>query len=197
MVADINIKWARFVSDVVSPPVVWGIFSIFLAARDAANVGQAVLWAGIYVFLVCIMPVLFIAYRVKQGRITDIHMPLRHERFTPFMITIVGALISLFLMIILQASHAMQLLSLATLLQVAMMSLITLYWQISVHMIGISGAVVLTSLWFGGVYGVLISPLIIIVAAARLALKRHTPTQVIVGALVGSISFALFFTIVR
>jgi hypothetical protein len=197
MVADVDIKWARFVSDVVSPPVVWGIFSIFLAARDATSVAQALLWASIYVLIVCIMPVLFIALRVKQGKITDIHMPLRRERYTPFIITFIGAAISFILLWLVQSSRAMQLLSLATMLQVISMLVITLYWQISVHMIGISGAVVLTSLWFGAVYGVLISPLIIIVAAARLTLKRHTLTQVIVGALVGSISFGIFFTMIR
>jgi hypothetical protein len=195
MVADVDIKWARFVSDVVSPPVVWGIVSIFLAARDATSAGQALLWASIYVGIVCVMPVLFIALRVKQGKITDIHMPLRRERYTPFVITFIGASISLALLSLVQSSRAMQLLSLATMLQVILMLVITLYWQISVHMIGISGAVVLTSLWFGAVYGVLISPLIIIVAAARLTLKRHTLRQVIVGALVGSISFAVFFTL--
>jgi hypothetical protein len=197
MVADVNVKWARFVSDVVSPPVVWGIFSIFLAARDATSVGQALLWASIYVLIVCIMPVLFIALRVKQGKITDIHMPLRRERYTPFIITFIGAAISLVLLLLVHSSRAMQLLSLATMLQVILMLVITLYWQISVHMIGISGAVVLTSLWFGALYGIIISPLIIIVAAARLTLKRHTLRQVIVGALVGSISFGVFFTLVR
>ncbi len=202
MAVDLDIKWARFVSNIVSPPVVWGIFAIFLAAREAAQltaidgqpsrVWQALLWALIYVLLVCVMPVMFIAMRVRQGKITDIHMPLRHERFAPFMATLAGAVITSILLYLMQATRSMQLLSLATILQVALMSVITLYWQISVHMIGISGAVVLVGLWFGVLYGALLSPLIAIVAMARLVLKRHTLTQVLVGALVGSLSIAAF-----
>jgi len=196
MVADIDIKWARFVSDVVSPPVVWGIFAIVTAVYEAETLSQAALWALVYVLLVCVMPVIFIAVRVKQGKITDIHMPLRKERFLPFVVTLLGALIAAVLLYLLSAARAMQLLSIATIIQVTLMAVITLYWQISVHMICISGMVILVGMWFGPLYSGLLSPLVLIVGMARLVLKRHNMRQVIIGALVGSISIAAFFAAV-
>jgi hypothetical protein len=196
MVTDIDIKWARFVSDIVSPPVVWGIFSIVLAFYEAETLSQAVLWSLVYVLLVCILPVIFIVVRVRQGKITDIHMPLRRERFLPFIVTLIGALIAAVLLYLLPAARPVQLLSIATIIQVTLMAVITLYWQISIHMICISGVVVLVGMWFGPFYGGLLSPLVLIVGMARLVLKRHNMRQVIIGALVGSISIATFFAAV-
>ncbi|MFN8374341.1 MAG: hypothetical protein U0694_15870 [Anaerolineae bacterium] len=195
MVADVDIKWARIVSDVVSPPVVWGLLALALGARESASGEQTMFWAWVYVLLVCIVPVLFIAVRVKQGKITDIHMPLRKERFVPFLVTFILAACNVGILQLAQGSRTIQFVSLVTMVQVALMALITLVWQISVHMIGISGAVVVVALWFGALYGLLMSPLIVVVGMARLVLKRHTLRQVLIGALVGCVSMTVFFLV--
>jgi membrane-associated phospholipid phosphatase len=190
-------SWARLVSDVLSPPVVLAVLSFPLASQIAANNNEALVYALIYTFFSCIVPVLFIAYMVKRGKITDIHIKVRRQRIIPLMVTILSGLVGLALLIILNAPRLMILFTLFGLLQIGVMMIITLFWQISLHGMGITSAVVALGALFGPLVGIVFSPLIVLVGAARVVLKRHTIAQVIGGGLVGGAMTSLMFLLAR
>lgn len=177
--------WARWVSDVVSPPVVWAIVSLVVAIAFSDSFLEALYWAGLYSLLVCVIPVVFIFYSVYTGEIGDIHMKYRHERYKPLFITIVANVVAWVLLYAQGAPLAMKLLAIMSLIEVAIISLITLYWQISMHAMAITGAAMALGLLLNVLLGILLIPLIILVGAARLRLDRHTPMQVFAGAMVG------------
>ncbi|MDQ7033527.1 MAG: hypothetical protein Q9P01_01450 [Anaerolineae bacterium] len=81
---------------------------------------------------------------------------------------------------------AFPLLALMTLVQMTFIALITLVWQISMHMMSIAGAAVITGIMFSTGSAMAMIPLVMLVGAARLRLKRHTPAQVIAGTIVGA-----------
>lgn len=183
-------QWARVISDVVSPPVVWAIMTFPIAFRDAESNTRGILWAAIYVFMVCILPVLYIVWLVKRGHVTDIHLPRRQERIRPFLMTIACSIAVLGLFRLMNVSRTMDFYAMSTLLQVILLALITMIWQISIHTMSISGVVVTIGIWFSGLLALFLIPLVLVVSLARLQLGRHTVPQVVAGAALGGTSVA-------
>jgi hypothetical protein len=189
-------SWARLVSDIFSPPVVWAALSFPLAAYADPASGNSVVWALIYCLLVCVAPVVYIAMMVKRGHITDIHIKVRRQRIVPFIVTIVCAAVATLLLALLNAPPLITFFSLFTMLEIIIMLAVTTVWQISIHALGIVGAVVAIGAMYGAGVGLLVSPLIPIVCAARVVLRRHTIPQVIAGGIVGGTMTALLFSLV-
>jgi hypothetical protein len=177
--------WARLVSDILSPPVVWGALALPIAFRDAPSREQGLSWAGVYILMVCIVPIVYIAWMVRRGKITDLHMRVRTQRILPFVVSLIATAIAWWTLRAMGAPPVIPLLALSSLAQIGLMALITLVWQISMHMMSIASAFVTTGLLFGTAPALIILPLVFVVAAARLKLKRHTVMQVIAGTVVG------------
>jgi len=182
----LHLSWARLVSDVISPPAVWAVMVVPVALKYSSDPLTGLMWAALYGFFVSLIPVLFIMRMVAIGKIGDVHMKERRERFIPFLVTLFSTLIVLGLLRYLHAPPAFGIITLISFVQIAITSLITLAWQISMHMMSISAAAVAVGIIFGISTGFAIIPLVMLVGAARLQLKRHTPAQVIAGTILGA-----------
>ncbi len=191
-----NHAWAKWVSDIISPPVVWMAVSLIVALSFSYTTLEALYWAGLYSLFVCVVPVLFILYSVYTGRIGDIHMQHRHERYRPLLVTIVANAAALALLILQDAPVVMKLLAIMSLIEVVIISAVTLYWQISMHAMAITGATMAVGVLLSLTLALLMIPLIVLVGAARLRLDRHTPMQVFAGAMVGAFAPVILFLMV-
>jgi hypothetical protein len=187
--------WARAVSNVLSPPVVWAVLAFPMAYHAGKDGDRALSWALMYGLLVCLLPMIYIAWNVKRGHISDLHMQIRRQRIRPLIVTIVGTSIALGALILTGAPPLMPMFALFTLLQIALLTLITVVWQISFHAMSISGAVIAAGALYGAVPAFALAPLVVLVGGARLKLRRHTLSQVIAGALVGAVMTTLLFTL--
>lgn len=190
-----RISWARLISDLLSPPVIWGLMAFPIAFHTAESEERAVLWALTYTILVCLLPALYIGFMVWRGHITDIHMQVREQRVRPFVVSILCTAIAWTVLRWMGAPSLIPLFALFSLIQIAVMLLITLAWQISMHSMSIAGAVVIAGALYGPGTALLLSPLIPVVGAARIKLRRHTPAQVIAGGLLGGMLTAVMFII--
>jgi membrane-associated phospholipid phosphatase len=179
--------WARLVSDLLSPPVIWGALAFPVALSQAPSVGHGLSWVLVYVTLICVLPVIYIAMMVKRGKITDIHMQVRQQRIRPFVVSLVCTTIAWWTLRFMGAPSVLPMFALFTLIQMGIMAVITLVWQISLHAMSVTGAVVALGFMFGGAAALITAPFIILVGAARLNLKRHTMAQVLAGAALGAI----------
>lgn len=188
--------WAQVVSNALSPPLVWAVMVLPIAFRDARTPLQAFEWAFVYGLLVCLLPMLYVAWMVHRGSITDLHMRVRRERLRPFAVSLVCTLTAWGALVAMEAPPIVPLFALCSLVQLAVMAGITLVWQISMHAMSISGAVVAAGAFFGAVPALAVLPLVLLVGAARLRLKRHTVSQVLAGAAVGVIVPLALFTLV-
>jgi hypothetical protein len=191
----LNSNWAQIVSDVISPPVVWALMAIPIAARNARTPQDTLNWAGIYIFIVAMVPTFYIALQVRRGNITDLHMPNREERIRPFVVSTISTALATVLLYQINASAIMRLFAMSSLIQLVIMALITTMWQISIHTMSITGAVITSGTLFGIPIAIVLAPLIVIVALARLNLRRHTRAQVIAGFVVGAISVSTLLAI--
>jgi membrane-associated phospholipid phosphatase len=180
-----RVSWARVISNVFCPPVVWAALAFPIAVRAAKTPEDGIVWGAIYAALVCLLPAIYIGVMVWRGHITDIHMPLRHERIRPFIVTVLCAALAWGVLRLLNAPPLLPTFTLFSLVAIGAMLVITLFWQISMHVMSVACAVVAALVLFGLGAGLLLSPLIPVVGAARLKLNRHTPAQVIAGAALG------------
>lgn len=190
-----RISWARLISDVLSPPVIWGLMAFPIAFYSAESQERALLWALTYAVLVCILPALYIGYMVWRGHITDIHVQVREQRLRPFLVSVICAGVAFTLLRVMDAPSLLPLFAIFSLVQLGVMLLITLLWQISMHSMSITGAVVLAGALYGPGTALLLSPLIPVVGAARIRLRRHTPAQVVAGGLLGALLTWVMFLI--
>lgn len=185
--------WPRLVSNVLSPPVIWALLAFPIAYHADGGEGNAVVYALVYGMMVCWLPVLYIAWNVRNGNITDLHMKVRAQRIRPFIVTLLGSTIALAVLIAFNAPRLMPMFTLFSVLQLGLMTAITLVWQISVHAMSITGAVVAAGAMFGVGPALVLFPLVPLVGAARYKLGRHTLTQIFAGAGVGAVMTVLLF----
>jgi membrane-associated phospholipid phosphatase len=190
-----RISWARLISDLLSPPVIWGLMAFPIAFHTTESQERAVIWALTYSVMVCILPALYIGFMVWRGHITDIHMRVREQRVRPFIVSLICTAIAWTMLRWMGAPSLLPLFTLFSLIQIAVMLLITLIWKISMHSMSISGAVVLAGALYGPGTALLLAPLIGVVGAARIKLQRHTPAEVIAGGLLGAVLTAVMFLI--
>ncbi|KXK21806.1 MAG: phosphoesterase PA-phosphatase-like protein [Chloroflexi bacterium OLB15] len=187
--------WARVTSDILSPPVIWGVLAFPVAFRAAESVQQALVWALTYTALVCVMPAIYIGLNVWRGHISDIHIPIREQRIRPFVVSLIGTGIAWLVLSWMGAPALLPMFALFSLVQIGVMLLITIWWQISMHTMCITGAVVVTGALYGWLPMLLLTPLIPMVGAARLKLRRHTVAEVVAGFVVGG-SITLVMTLI-
>jgi membrane-associated phospholipid phosphatase len=180
-------SWAQVVSHLLSPPVVWGVLVVLIAFRDAQSDQQALTVAAAYGVFVCLLPGLYIVWMLRRGAISDIHLSARKERPRVLLVSAMGAGLAWGALRWLEAPPGMPLIAVITLALLLVIALISLVWQISMHATSISAAVVATGAFFGIVPALLILPLALLVAAARLYLKKHTPAEILAGTLVGGL----------
>lgn len=174
---------ARIVSEVASPPCL-GLAVTALAAR-AAGTWAAWVWAGLHALLSVVLPTLYIAWLVRRGRVSDMHLRVREERYRPLVFSILTGACSVFILGLGGAPHLLVVLAVLHLVQLAFFLGITLRWKVSVHCAAASGlAILAVFLWGAG--GALLGPGVPLIAWSRVYLARHTPLQTMGGALLGA-----------
>ena len=142
----------------------------------------------LFAFAVCAAPILFVSLMVRSGRIGDLHMRESRERYIPYTIAIIGALCCLALFPRFGAGPILHVLTVVTIVELAVMLVGTLFMHISFHAAGMASIISATALMFGVKQGLAFLPVLLLVVLARLVLRRHTGTQIMLGALIGALT---------
>jgi hypothetical protein len=178
-------RLARLISGVGSPPV-QGFVVVGLTAAWLASPG-AWIWAGFYLLVAVLLPLLHVIWLVRQGRVSDLHIRIREQRIRPLLVSIACAGLGWLVLILAPAPDALATVAAAVWLQTAAILLITLRWEISVHSAAAAGATTIAWVLLGTVVPLLLTlPLI---AWSRVKLRRHTLAQTVAGSFLG---FAIF-----
>jgi len=189
--------WARVVSLVFNPPLVWAVMIYPIALAVSPSQNEALIHATIFATFVCWIPSLFVLLMVKIGKIGDVHMRESHERYVPYVISIVGGIIAGLILNHLRAHPIMLILTLVTIVQLTLMLAGTFFDHISTHAMAIASLTSATALVFGLRTGFAFIPLVLVVILARLVLDRHTPFQIMVGTLIGALTPFLVIPVVQ
>ncbi len=187
---------ARFLS-VLLHPVFMPLFTVALAMRVDPSLVFLVPPTSRWIML-AMLAVMTIAFPVastflliRAGVVRDWNMRSRVERIAPYTITLIHFGLAYYLFRQSPVHPVLTSILFGTLVATALTLLITLFWKISAHMVGIGGLVgsltVLSTL-----HGLALLPLIALIiiiggllGTARLLSSDHTQGQIIIGALLG------------
>ncbi|MCD4788715.1 MAG: hypothetical protein K8R37_01850 [Bacteroidales bacterium] len=148
-----------------------------------------------------LFPILFIFIMKRKGIVKTLQMETREERIYPFAVTAIFYFLSYYMLKQLHISDIYYLFLLGATFLIIIALLITFYWKISVHMIGIGGmlgALIGISFRINVDFVILIALTVLcsgIVGFARLKLNAHKPLQIYTGFLSGVIIMLLVFLI--
>ena len=177
------------ISQVGSPPVLAATAMALIASTLSSP--RAWRWAGAYVFLAILTPILYLFWLLHRGRVSDLDVQLREERVRPLIFTITCAGLAWLLLALGGAPLEMVAVAGGLWLQTVVIFGITLWWKISVHSAAAAGVATLVWSLAGTSLPLLIG--VPIIAWSRVRLRRHTVAQTIAGAALG---FAIFIVAV-
>lgn len=173
---------------------VWAYFAlIWQADLILLRIPYNMIWklAGLIFMTTFLFPLSIIYLMLRFGLISSLQMPLRQERIAPLLITAVFFYLTYYLLKHLQIAPVLYVYMLGATLLAIIASAISLWWKISLHMIGLgaitgtfAGLVLLSpeSFHLLLILSVLISGLI---GTSRLILLAHKPMEVYVGFFTG------------
>ncbi len=174
--------------------------------NDSARVGLMSLKMGLLLLIFLqtfILPVFTIYCLHRFGFVRNLKMETLEDRRLPYIVTVaIYTFVATFFTMKLKQLPEVAIILTGIALSIAAVAIISLYWKISAHAVGISGTL-------GALIGIVIKfgsyelfyPIITVILigglliAARLHLNAHTPAQVIAGSFLGliiSISVVLF-----
>jgi hypothetical protein len=179
-------RLAYVISQAGSPPVLAPV-AMALAASTLAD-PRAWMWAGLYVLLSVVMPVLYLVWLKHRGLITDLDVQLREQRTKPMLFTLACGGLAWLALAMGAAPSFMILLAGMLWLQMVVILSITLHWKISVHCATAAGVAAVACALLGTPLPFLSVPLI---AWSRVRLRRHTLAQTVAGSLLGFGLFAI------
>jgi membrane-associated phospholipid phosphatase len=156
---------------------------------------EALAWAAIFGFFVSLAPILFVLYLLRTGKIHELHMSNTGERTLPYAIAVLGSLIVFGLAVLLQGPDLLRCLTLLNITSLLAVGLINHFWLISFHSMGVAAMSMVLGQVFGPAVAIALLPLIAVVVAVRLYLRRHTVAQVVAGLLLGVASVLLLVSV--
>ena len=151
----------------------------FLKGNDFINV------ALVSMCFAVIIPSI-IAYVWIKNKNLEIDMPHKEDRLYPLLWILLSYLLGVTFLFIISAPPVITVLMFCYFSNTLVVLLISLFWKISIHAVGVAGPVAFLIYVFGypGLIFLLLIPLIM---WSRLYLKRHTFGQVIAGSVLGFI----------
>ncbi len=182
-----KIKLARLFSNIVSPPVIFAIVGLVLSLTELP-IPDALIWAAISGFIISLMPILFVLWLLKSGRIVELHMSDTKERHLPYLVGVTSGVLMLTIVTLFNGPESLKCLAIFDILALSVLGLINFRWLISFHATAVSAAFLITALVFGWGVSLFILPFVVAVVYVRLYLKRHSPAQVVAGLFLGVIS---------
>ena len=146
---------------------------------------------GIVICCTIILPLLSIFFLIKKGRVSSLEMSNHKERSLPLFGTVIWMSLGFFMLRnILVYAPILKAEIIGAILIILFAAIISKFWKISLHLLGIGGVVgvfIALQLIKGGVLHLLLVFILLsgILGVARIAQKAHNHTQVCVGFLLG------------
>ncbi|HEY3999864.1 MAG TPA: hypothetical protein VGO93_13400 [Candidatus Xenobia bacterium] len=156
------------------------ILAVLLAAPGTGT--EKLAWAFICIVLPMVGPLLFTLWMMKKGLITDLHITLRHQRGSVFLVASLCALLAYGILVLTAAPPLMLALGRAYLANCCLLAAVTSQWKISIHGAFLGSGTVIVGAVHGVWAGLLAAAFLVLVGWSRTWRGRHTWAQVLTGA---------------
>ncbi|MDT3397707.1 hypothetical protein RKE29_13785 [Streptomyces sp. B1866] len=185
---------ARLVTDGLEPKN-W-IVPLTLAVGWRADGAAGAGWGLYATVFAAVLPVLFIRFGVRRGRWADRHVGVRRQRLAVLVFVVCSVAAGTLSMALLGAPPEMVALVAAMAATLVVLMAITVAWKVSVHAAVSCGSVVILAFAYGP-WALACAPLTAMVGWSRVALRDHTPAQVVAGAALGAAVAGAVFALAR
>ena len=173
-----NRNIAKTISVIFNPLIISPFVFYILIFNDHNS--NNYLFFFIAVLFSSVLPFSSILYFKKIGKISSLEAPIREQRLELLMMSSLFNSVAFVLLNYFDASNIVQGLMFCYAINTAVTWLITRYWKISIHMIGLGGPFV--ALLLSGYNNLfLMTVIIILVYFSRIKLKAHNHAQLIAG----------------
>ena len=176
-------RLASFISAALNAPLIALLsFIPLIISQRAPNPLQLI---AMTTFFGSVLPLSSTYYLVRKGIIPDIYASDRATRTEPFLWAMASYLMGVTALMYLNAPFVVTALMACYFVNTIVMLIITMYWKISIHAVGVTGPV--TALVFQlGAWMLPFFLLMLPVAWARVELKAHNRLQVAAGAILST-----------
>ncbi len=174
---------AFLISVAFSPYLVSVLFILIISFIYADSLREFLPWILINLFFIAIIPASYIFWLVEEKKVSDIHLSNHKDRKIPFLISAVSALVGVVVLYYYGVATPILAVTLAYALNATILFVITLFWKISIHSALFANLIFICIVLFGDKYWPLFF-LWVPLAWARVHRKKHTPEQVLFGALI-------------
>jgi hypothetical protein len=181
-----GVRAARIFSNVISPPSVYAFFAFILAWTEMPF-WRGSLQAAIFGVFTSLMPILYIFFLLKTGKIADIHISNLKERNIPYILGILGSAAAFFIIRAMGTSPLFLDFILTNIIGLSALALINIRWLISAHVSSITTIAVFTGFAYSLLAGLAVAPMVALTFFVRYYLKRHTLGELISGLIMGSL----------
>jgi hypothetical protein len=196
MLITLERQFAKLISVLFHPLLipVWAYLGlVWQADLIMLRIPYNMVWklAGLVFLTTFILPLLVIMLMLRFKMISSLQMPLRQERIAPLIVTAIFFFLTYYLLKTLEIAPVLYVYMLGATLLAIIASAITLWWKISLHMIGagaLTGAFAGLALLSPEAFTMLLFVAIFIsglTGTSRLILSAHKPMEVYIGFLTG------------
>lgn len=178
---------------IVFDPLIVTLITLFLIL-SAINLSwlERLGWFLVFILLGILPTVVFILKEIKIGKIHDWFISKREERYKVVLVSILSMLTVNLVTFVLSAPDLIQIFVRIALIESILLSLITYWWKISFHSAFFSFFA--TSMFFLYGSGVLFLFLLLpLIGWSRVRLNKHTPAQIVAGAVISCLVTYLMF----
>jgi len=163
-----------------SAPILASMAFIVLAKLESANFVHSVA----SIAFATVFPIVIVVFFAKRERI-DYNIPERNVRYKPFVFAIASYVFGFLALLSLKAPALMICMMVAYAINTGVMSLITLFWKISIHAAGVTGPMTFLVYALGWQWSFLYL-LMIPVGGIKLLMREHTISQLAAGAVISA-----------
>ncbi|HLC39079.1 MAG TPA: phosphatase PAP2 family protein [Patescibacteria group bacterium] len=180
------------ISGIFSPYLLSVFFVLAVAFISTVDVTKFLPWILVGLFFLAAVPIIYIFWLHETDQISDLHMSNHQERKLPFLVSAVSALIGVIILFLMHAATPILAVTTAYAVNALVICGVTLYWKISIHSASFAASALILMLFFGAKFW----PLFLFwipLAWARVHRKKHTPDQVLAGAVLATLLTIIVF----
>ena len=191
---------------IILHPIFMPILALYLSLRQVPSIGFAITNYQNYIYLVLIfstviLPLISIFFLIKSGKVSSLEMSNHKERSVPLFRTALWMGLGYYILeniLVFSPIIKAELIGAISIILIA--SIISKYWKISLHLLGIGGLVgvlIALEIIYGNLQHLIIIFILLsgVLAMARIKEKAHNYPQVYVGFL-GGVSVELLIILI-
>ena len=187
---------ARIASEVLAPAVLVAGLLLVVGWHAGDQPGVSRWWGLPGVLFTVGIPLAYVLRGVRQGRLSNHHIPEREHRRIPMLFAIASVTVGLLALLLFGAPREVLALLAAGGVGLVVFTVVTHWWKMSIHA-GVAAGTAATLIAIYGPLALLCVPLVLLAGWSRVRLSAHTSAQVIAGALVGALIAGTVFPALR